>query len=301
MHVFTATRQTAASELAVWELWADVARRIVWDDSLEWARADGDFVSGATGELKLKDQPPRKFEIIECEPPTQYTDRFFLPMGAKMDWHHSVVDLGTGNREVTFRVEVRGPTAFLLAPVLRRILKTKLPPTVEKLVSLAEQAKGLQQVGHTFKGRPVRCAGSADASQAARLLHDFNTEFNDPSPGRRFLTKRVAGLIGSGDVTVLVAGDGPDGIAVLRFRPALWAKGLDAHLEELYVAPEKRGQGMGRALLEETMEVSRHAGAVRIDLGTEETDTEARRLYESAGFVNHDSEGAQKLFYERDL
>lgn len=122
------------------------------------------------------------------------------------------------------------------------------------------------------KTSPVRPAGMGDANEAARLLHDFNTEFDDPSPGPEFLAKRVAELIQSGDVIVLLAGDGPDGVAVLRLRRALWADGLDDHLEELYVAPDQRGQGMGRALLEKTMEVARHAGSIRIDLGTEETD-----------------------------
>jgi ribosomal protein S18 acetylase RimI-like enzyme len=42
---------------------------------------------------------------------------------------------------------------------------------------------------------------------------------------------------------------------------------------------------------------------VRIELGTAETDTAARGLYESAGFTNREREpdGPVMLFYEREL
>lgn len=147
----------------------------------------------------------------------------------------------------------------------------------------------------------IRRATSADAGDVARLLHAFNTEFGDPSPGEAFLEQRVRRLVDSKEITVLLVGDGPDGVAVLRFRSALWAEGLDAYLEELYVTPDRRGRGMGRALLEAAMEEAHQLGAVRIELGTGETDTAARALYESAGFVNQEIDGAQMLFYERDL
>lgn len=141
LHVLTVTRQTSASEQAVWELWADVPERTRWDGALAAASVDGPFELGATGEVELVDQPARRFEIIAYDPPTAYTDRFFLPAGGKMDWHHSVVDRGDGSRDVTFRIEVGGPTAVALLPVLKMILREELPPTVDKLVDLAEQSE----------------------------------------------------------------------------------------------------------------------------------------------------------------
>ena len=104
-------------------------------------------------------------------------------------------------------------------------------------------------------------------------------------------------------MTVLLAGKGPDGLAQIRLRPSVWTETLDAYLEELYVAPECRGQGLGRALVEATLKAARDAGAGRIELGTSETDAAARSLYESAGFTNREGapEGPRMLFYERDL
>jgi ribosomal protein S18 acetylase RimI-like enzyme len=124
----------------------------------------------------------------------------------------------------------------------------------------------------------VRRAGESDARDAARLLHDFNTEFDDFTPGVEALTERLRELIGAGEATVLLAGEGPDGIAVVRFRPALWTPRPEAYLEELYVAPERRGHGLGRALLNTVLEVSRAEGAGDILLGTSVDDTAARAL-----------------------
>jgi ribosomal protein S18 acetylase RimI-like enzyme len=150
---------------------------------------------------------------------------------------------------------------------------------------------------------PVRKASSADAAEAARLLHDFNTEFDDITPGVGPLTERLRELLEAGEATVLLAGPGPDGVAVLRLRPAIFQTTLTAYLEELYVAPDKRGQGLGRALLDAAIELARAEGAGWIELGTSEDDVAARGLYESAGFTNREGgPGGPVMFaYEREL
>ena len=149
----------------------------------------------------------------------------------------------------------------------------------------------------------MRQAGASDAHDAARLLHDFNTEYDEFTPGVAALTERLRELIGAGEATVLLGGEGPDGIAVVRFRPALWTPTPEAYLEELYVAPARRGEGLGRALLNAVLELSHDAGAKDILLGTSVDDTAARALYESAGFTNREGgpEGPVMLFYERSL
>jgi len=161
----------------------------------------------------------------------------------------------------------------------------------------------------TRKGRgrapdtTVRRASIDDAPEVARLLHDFQTEFSEPVPDLPVLAERVARFIERGDATFLLAGSGPDGIAEIRLRPSLMSGALDAYLEELYVAPATRGQGMGRALLEAAMETAREEGATHMDLGTGEADTAARALYESLGFTNREGgpDGPVMFLYERDL
>jgi ribosomal protein S18 acetylase RimI-like enzyme len=149
----------------------------------------------------------------------------------------------------------------------------------------------------------VRQATAEDAATVARLLHDFNLEFSEPSPGVEFLTEKAGHLLEAGEIVVLLSGNPPDGLALLRFRPALWSEGLEAYLQELYVVPARRGGGIGRELLERTIEFARAAGADGIDLNTGETDTAARALYESMGFTNKEGapDGPSMLFYEREI
>jgi ribosomal protein S18 acetylase RimI-like enzyme len=149
----------------------------------------------------------------------------------------------------------------------------------------------------------IRRAGSNDAEVVAWLLHDFNTEFGEPTPGPDALAARVRTLLAGDDTTILLAGPGPDGLAVLRFREAIWADALECYLAELYVVPQRRGRGLGRALMEAAIETARAEGATHMDLGTGEDDTAARALYESLGFSNREGrpDGPLNFFYEREL
>jgi GNAT superfamily N-acetyltransferase len=154
------------------------------------------------------------------------------------------------------------------------------------------------------RGDPsIRVASAADAPTFGRLLHAFNAEFGEPEPAAGVIAERAAPLIESGEVTVLFVGEGPDGFAQLRFRPSLYTGALDAYLEKLYVAPERRGHGLGRGLREAAMDHARERGAARIDLNTSVHDVAARALYESVGFTNREGgpEGPTMLYYERDL
>jgi ribosomal protein S18 acetylase RimI-like enzyme len=151
----------------------------------------------------------------------------------------------------------------------------------------------------------VRRATPGDADAVARLLHDFQQEFDEQSPGVDALTERYEELIRNRDMTVLLAGDGPDGFAQIRYRPWVYSAGPYAHsyLEELYVVPTLRGKGIGRALVDAAMNAARGEGATHMELGTSETDTAARGLYESTGFTNREGkpDGPMMLFYEREL
>jgi ribosomal protein S18 acetylase RimI-like enzyme len=147
----------------------------------------------------------------------------------------------------------------------------------------------------------VRRAGPEDADAIGPLLHDFDSEFDEPTPGPD--ARRLRGLLASGETVVLLAGPGPDGLAVLRLRPAIWTEALECYLAELYVAPARRRQGLGLALMETAMEVARAEGAPYMELGTGEDDVAARALYERLGFSNREGrpDGPVNYFYEREL
>ena len=144
-----------------------------------------------------------------------------------------------------------------------------------------------------------RQATGADAEDVGRLLDAFNREYDEPTPGPEALAERFRELLAD-DTDVLLIGDGPDGIAVLRYRLSIWTPGLECYLAELYVTPPERGHGLGRALMERAIELAKERGADGMDLGTSVDDTAARGLYESLGFTNHegDPDGPSMLFYE---
>jgi ribosomal protein S18 acetylase RimI-like enzyme len=143
----------------------------------------------------------------------------------------------------------------------------------------------------------------ADVGVIGQLLHDFNVEYAEPTPSPAQIAARLVTLLDHGDTTVVLTGDGPDGLAVLRLRPNLWSDALECYLAELYVRPALRGQGIGRELLTYVLDVARHLGADRIDLGTSEDDVAARGLYASMGFVRRERppDGPIMYIYERDL
>ena len=149
----------------------------------------------------------------------------------------------------------------------------------------------------------IRLAEAADAGPIGQLLHDFNTEFEETTPGPDALADRVRELIAGEDFRVLLACEEPRGLAVLRFRPSIWTEGLECYVAELYVQPDHRGHGIGRVLMRATLETARDRGADYIEVATSEDDVAARALYEKFGFINREQgpDGPVMLVYEREL
>jgi len=147
--------------------------------------------------------------------------------------------------------------------------------------------------------------GSSDGlAAAAQLLHDFNLEYDEPSPPPEELAARLAQLIEQDQVVVLVAHTEGEavGVAAMRVQPSLWSQAYEAYLAELYVVPNRRGQGFGRKLITEAIRVARERGADYAFLITSEEDRLAQRLYEAAGFRRTEGEGGPlMLAYEQDL
>ncbi len=152
----------------------------------------------------------------------------------------------------------------------------------------------------------VGVGAEAAIGEAARLLFDFNAEYDMPSPPVAEVAERLAHLLEGDHVVVLLVREPEShvavGVAMLRLYPSLWSSAQEAYLAELYVVASRRGQGFGRALITEVIAVARDRGADYAFLVTSEEDTLAHHLYAAAGFRRTEGEdGPAMLAFERDL
>ena len=136
-----------------------------------------------------------------------------------------------------------------------------------------------------------------DASAVAGLLHDFNTEFDTPSPGVDVLAGRLRTLLAGTDTVALLAGEPAEGLALVTFRPNVWYPGPVALLDELYVVPHRRGHGIGTALIERLVAVARERGVGLIEINVDESDGDAQRFYQRHGFSSADPDTGERAFY----
>jgi GNAT superfamily N-acetyltransferase len=135
---------------------------------------------------------------------------------------------------------------------------------------------------------PTRLATGADASTLARLLVDFNDEFETETDPVEVLEPRFLRLLGDAAAyAVLAEEDGTaTGFGLVTLRPAIWYDGPVATLDELYVVPGRRDGGIGTALLVAIRAEARRRGCPEVHINVDEVDADTRRFYERHGFVN---------------
>jgi len=73
------------------------------------------------------------------------------------------------------------------------------------------------------------------------------------------------------------------GLANYVLHPYTWGPAPVCYLEDLFVAPEARGAGVGRRLIEHLVEQARELGWARVYWHTREDNATARRLYDRFG------------------
>lgn len=73
------------------------------------------------------------------------------------------------------------------------------------------------------------------------------------------------------------------GFAHYLFHPVTWAVGPRCYLEDLFTAPQARGRGVGRSLIEAVYAAADARGADQVYWLTEASNAVARRLYDQVG------------------
>ena len=93
------------------------------------------------------------------------------------------------------------------------------------------------------------------------------------------------------------------GYTQIRDFYSVWSQGLEAKLEDLFLIPEARGQGVGFQLLAFLIEQASRRHCRLIALNTNERNVAAKNLYIQNGFSCQPSRwrGGQQLWFERSL
>ncbi|MCU0899802.1 MAG: GNAT family N-acetyltransferase [Cypionkella sp.] len=128
----------------------------------------------------------------------------------------------------------------------------------------------------------IRTATAADEAEWRRLWAGFLGFYGVTlDPG---VTKATwARCIDPGHVMtcrIAFAGDTALGFAIHHPHCSTWVAGDDVYLEDLFVAPEARGRGVGRALIEDLIAIGRARGWHRLYWNTDRGNAAARRLYD---------------------
>lgn len=149
---------------------------------------------------------------------------------------------------------------------------------------------------------PVRRATPVDAGTVARLLHDFNTEYDAETPGVEILAVRLTELLATETTRAYLGGEPATGVALITSRANVWYPGAVWLLDELYVVPELRGRGVGGAIVERMLSDASTAGASAIEINVDAPDVDAQRFYEQHGFLGIQPDtGERAYYYAREL
>src|SRR5262245_10052522 len=136
----------------------------------------------------------------------------------------------------------------------------------------------------------IRPATDADGAAVTALLAAQFQEHAIATP-EASIARAIDGVLRHprrGRLLVAVTGGRPVGVAALTFTWSFEHGGRSAWLEELYVEPARRGQGIGTALLTAARDLAAASGAAAIDLEVDEAHERAARLYARFGFHSLD-------------
>ena len=133
------SKTTKATKEQIWKIWSDVNNWHIWDEDLEYANLDGDFILYTKGSVKSKGAPKNKFVIIECEKYSCFTNRTTLPL-CKIDFMHILTQTSDGLM-VTHRIEMKGMLSFLFSKIIGVAINKGVSQSVQNLIKLAENEK----------------------------------------------------------------------------------------------------------------------------------------------------------------
>lgn len=134
----------------------------------------------------------------------------------------------------------------------------------------------------------MRGAARADVEPAARIVQAGSLAPEAETPGDADAYWSAVGATRDAGGEVLVAVDGAEVVGVAQvvvFTHFQRAGGRCAEVESVHVRADRRGQGIGAALLARAEELARERGCYRIQLTSNAVRADAHRFYERAGYA----------------
>lgn len=113
---------------------------------------------------------------------------------------------------------------------------------------------------------------------------------------RASMERGMRELIGNESLGRLFVAEDAAGYLVVTFGFSLEFGGRDAFADELYVAEDARGRGLGREALQIAEAACREANIGALHLEVEHVNHRARALYERSGYKAHDRHLMTKRF-----
>jgi GNAT superfamily N-acetyltransferase len=151
---------------------------------------------------------------------------------------------------------------------------------------------------------PIRLATPADASALTALAGAFRDHLERKAPSDAQFLESIGRLLAEGDAEFLLATEEgePVGYVLLRYRHSMWASGLEATLEDLFVDPALRGRGVGGRLVQSALARAEEKGCVTACLDTNEHNAASNRIYSELGFSAHSKRwNGRQIFHRRAL
>jgi GNAT superfamily N-acetyltransferase len=150
----------------------------------------------------------------------------------------------------------------------------------------------------TADGLVLTTAGPADEHDLLALARVFHAEDDHPlSAAGEAALGRLLRDPSLGFAALLRNGAQPVGYAVICYGFSIEWGGRDAFLDDLYIAPDTRGAGVGQWLVETLVAEASRTGVVAIHLEIMPGNP-AERLYERLGFADRGSRLMTRLLFK---
>jgi GNAT superfamily N-acetyltransferase len=132
----------------------------------------------------------------------------------------------------------------------------------------------------------IRTARVEDVSIILELIRDLATYERAPDEVTATEEQLVDVLFGerpAAEVLLAYEGESPVGFALFFHNFSTWLGRPGLYLEDLFVKPEKRGKGYGRALLVELAKIARDRGCGRMEWAVLDWNEPAIKFYRAIG------------------